>query len=297
MTSYDTLISANGTVGEQGSDLVLDSNKAGGYAFRWAQEICGLEFLGPFSQGWGLSTGSDADDSTMDDIGSSSNAVLSGTGNRRAFLSQVIRMVRNRRRAWKALERQLEDLEKGIIPVVGHSRLSLDSDTHHLSNTKSLTKGTIAGWRAIEGGSSKYSTRYSVQFLMQDPLLSSKAVSAKVVVVEAMVEIALAYVDRRPKWYLKPGPGFPESMRTTSSVNAPADDIASMMEEASAQTPRSLSEEDGRDSSPFLDSLMVSPVFHWVVLHRAIAFLWPSNMAPLACSFPFTPSPRPPNQL
>ncbi|KAF9361725.1 THO complex subunit 5 [Mortierella sp. NVP85] len=253
LTSYDTLISANGGVGEQGSDLVLDINKAGGYAFRWAQEICGLEFLGPFSQGWGLATGSDMDDPMMEDMGSSSNAVLSGTGNRRAFLSQVIRLVRNRRRAWKALERQLEDLEKGVIPTAKHTKSS-ESDP---PNFKNSTKVTITGWRAVEGGGSKFSTRYSVQFVMPDPLLSSKAVSAKVVLVEGMVEIALAYVDRRPRWQLKPGPGFPESMRTTTTNSSVRpDDVDSMLEESSSQTPRSLSEEDTRDSSPFLDSLV-----------------------------------------
>ena len=259
LTSYDTLISANGGVGEQGSDLVLDINKAGGYAFRWAQEICGLEFLGPFSQGWGLATGSDMDDPMMEDMGSSSNAVLSGTGNRRAFLSQVIRLVRNRRRAWKALERQLEDLEKGIIPTAKHTKSS-ESDP---PNVKSSTKITIMGWRAVEGGGSKFSTRYSVQFVMPDPLLSSKAVSAKVVLAEGTVEIALAYVDRRPRWQLKPGPGFPESMRTTTTNSSVrVDDVDSMLEESSSQTPRSLSEEDTRDSSPFLDSLMVTILNH-----------------------------------
>ncbi|KAF9949666.1 hypothetical protein BGZ65_007154 [Modicella reniformis] len=268
MTSYDTLISADGDVGEQRSDLILDTNKAGGYAFRWAQEICGLEFLGPFSQGWGLdSAGTDLDDPLMDGMGSSSNAVLSGTGNRRAFLSQVIRMIRNRRRAWKALERQLEDLEKGMIPVPKHSKQPSDPEVGSQDvrggggggggGIVGSSKVTISGWRAVEGGGhSKFSSRYSVQFLMPDPLLNSRTVSAKVVVVEALVEIALAYVDRRPKWHLKPGPGFPESMKTMSSSSNSnglrSDDLGSMsLEESSSQT-----EEDVRDSSPFLDSLM-----------------------------------------
>lgn len=273
LTSYDTLISADGGVGEQGTDLVLDINKAGGYAFRWAQEICGLEFLGPFSQGWGLSTGSDLDDPMMEDMESSSNAVLSGTGNRRAFLSQVIRLVRNRRRAWKALERQLEDLEKGVIPTAKHSKPS-EFDP---SNVKSSNKVTITGWRTVEAGSTKFSTRYSVQFVMPDPLLNSKAVSAKVVVVEATVEIALAYVDRRPKWQLKPGPGFPESMRTpTTNSSVRPDDTGSMLEEGA--TPRSLSEEDTRDSSPFLDSLMVTPLSRLYSL--LLAFLSPQRKFP-----------------
>ncbi|KAF9356894.1 hypothetical protein BGX26_004569 [Mortierella sp. AD094] len=270
MTSYDTLISSNGAAGEQKSDLVLDPKLAGGYAFRWAQEICGLEFLGPLTQGWGPVSGSDPENLLADD-GSSSTAVLSGTGNRRAFLSQIIRMIRNRRRAWKALERQLEDLERGTITAPKHKaswELGMGMSIQPVDTRSTVS---VSGWRAIEGsGSQKYTSLYSVQFLRVDPRLSSRsAISAKVVVAEATVEIALAYVDRRPRWELKPGPGFPESMRTSSSnsgsnngLGVRVDDSASASldepMEGTSQTPSSISEEDDvvKDRSPHLDALM-----------------------------------------
>ncbi|KAF9397179.1 hypothetical protein BGX21_009148 [Mortierella sp. AD011] len=274
MTSYDTLISSNGAAGEQKSDLVLDPKLAGGYAFRWAQEICGLEFLGPLTQGWGPVSGSDPE-SLLADEESPSTAVLSGTGNRRAFLSQVIRMIRNRRRAWKSLERQLEDLERGTIPAPKHKAFWELGVGMLIQPVDARTTVSISGWRTIEGGSGsqKYSTLYNVQFLRADPRLSSRsAISAKVVVAEATVEIALAYVDRRPRWELKPGPGFPESMRTSSnsgtgsnsnnslgirvedSVSTPVDEPM----EGTSQTPSSISEDDDvvKDRSPHLDALM-----------------------------------------
>ncbi|KAG0300422.1 THO complex subunit 5 [Dissophora globulifera] len=281
MTSYDTLLSADGGVGEQGSDLVLDTTKAGGYAFRWAQEICGLDFLGPFSQGWGLATGTDHAGAIADDLPqASSTEVLSGTGNRRAFLSQVVRMIRSRRRAWKALERQLEDLERGVLPLpkikmsselMGTGLLSFEPNNRAILNNNRhgnvQSKVVISGWQAVaDGTGSKYASLYKVQFLMPDPRLSTKAVSAKVLVAEATVEIALAYVDRRPKWELKPGPGFPESMRATSngvggSYGDSQPEEASGMSvddvtESSVQTPSSIPEEEVKDRSPFLDTLM-----------------------------------------
>ncbi|KAF8928697.1 Fms-interacting protein-domain-containing protein [Dissophora ornata] len=277
MTSYDTLISADGGVGEQGCDLVLDTNKAGGYAFRWAQEICGLEFLGPFSQGWGLATGTEHAGAMADDLPSaSSTAVLSGTGNRRAFLSQAIRMIRSRRRAWKALDRQLEDLERGVIPLpknkfsadLAGMGISYEPNNGIIMNNNSHggapSKVTISGWRAVADSGSKFSSVYSVQFLMPDPKLNSRAVSAKVVVAEATVEIPLAYVDRRPKWELKPGPGFPDSMKTTSSSSfsnggsrlEDGTDMSVDESDFSSRTPLSVMEDEVKDRSPFLDSLM-----------------------------------------
>ncbi|KAF9202534.1 putative cell survival pathways protein [Haplosporangium sp. Z 27] len=269
MTSYDTLISSNGATGEQKSDLVLDPKLAGGYAFRWAQEICGLEFLGPFTQGWGPISGSDPENLSAGD-GSSSTEILSGTGNRRAFLSQVIRMIRNRRRAWKALERQLEDLEKGII-TTPKSKASLELGIGMLVQpTDARNTISVSGWRAMEGsGSQKYTSLYSVQFLRADPRLSSRStgVTAKVVVAEATVEIALAYVDRQPRWELRPGPGFPDSLKSSSSSNnglgvriddsldTPIDE--SMEGPSQVSTPKSEEDDSLKDKSPHLDALMV----------------------------------------
>jgi hypothetical protein len=261
MTSYDTLISSNGASGEQKSDLVLDPKLAGGYAFRWAQEICGLEFLGPLTQGWGPVTGSDFENLSLNNDSSSAEA-LSGTGNRRAFLSQVVRLVRNRRRAWKALERQLEDLERNIVTKPRHkSSWEIGTDTSLLPVDAQNGIG-ISGWRAVEGGrSNKYTTLYSVQFIKTTG-------TTKKVLIEATVEVALAYVDRRPRWELRPGPGFPDSMRVSSERGLTGlgvrteDDNNSMDEtmDSSSQTPISISEDDDssvRDKSLFLETLMV----------------------------------------
>ncbi|KAI1317698.1 hypothetical protein EDD11_008004 [Mortierella claussenii] len=315
MTSNDTLVSSSGATGQQSSDLVLDVKKSEGYAFRWAQEICGLEFLGPLSQGWGLPSftssarggagGTDGsgfgevnDNSenamSQGDDASGSTMVLSGTGNHRAFLSQVIRLVRNRRRAWKALERQLEDFERGFIPVPKHNKAAWDVWTGNSGETGDGlmiqqplsandgdpldSKVTISGWRMVEGsnvhsdGSTKYSSLYTVHFLKQDSKLNSRSsITAKVVVVEATVEISLAYPDRRPRWELRPGPGFPESMKfpRISTATKPIEptvangSVDEMMEEvdgSSQSTPRPLPEddEDVREGSPHLDALMTA---------------------------------------
>ncbi|KAF9437811.1 THO complex subunit 5 [Entomortierella beljakovae] len=270
MTPYDTLISSNGAAGEQKTDLILDPKLAGGYAFRWAQEICGLEFLGPLTQGWGPVLGSDPEGS-LAGVGSASPEVLSGTGNRRAFLSQVIRLIRNRRRAWKALERQLEDLEKNTVTSPKHKSIwDLGAGTT-IPSIDGQRNISISGWRAVETGvPQKYSSVYSVQFLRADPKLSSRSssVSAKVVLVEATVEIALSYVDRRPRWELKPGPGFPDLPKLTinsissamtglgvQSADSPNSSIDNIMN-GTSQTP-SISEDDdaAKDRSPYLEAL------------------------------------------
>ncbi|KAF9186340.1 hypothetical protein BGZ51_002087 [Haplosporangium sp. Z 767] len=258
MSSYDTLVSSDGGVGEQGSDLVLDVTKSGGYAFRWAQEICGLEFLGPLSQGWGPYSGTDLENAAAGETESSTATALSGTGNRRAFLSQVIRMIRNRRRAWKALERQLEDLDRNIIPTLKNKTSGVDMNiTNQLNNAR--TKVSITGWHALES-SSKYTLVYSVQFVMPDPLLSSRAISAKIVVAEATVEIGLAYVDRLPRWELKPGPGFPSSLKVTNSNGTQSEETNSLSADepmdTASQASKAASDEDSKEKSPFLDALM-----------------------------------------
>jgi hypothetical protein len=271
LTAFDTLVSGDGGVGEQGSDLQLDVKKSGGYAYRWAQELCGLEFLGPLSQGWGPVSGTELENLAVDDMASFSQAVLSGHGNRRAFLSQVVRMIRNRRRAWKSLERQLEDLDRGVIPSLKGRALEFALGmAQPISNARH--KVTILKWQTTDGASSKGSTMYKVQLVMPDPLMSStrSTVTAKVIVVEANVEIALSYVERVPKWELKPGPGFPSTMRTTStsiggSDNEDKESAAMLVDDeqvtsnAASPAPAKASQEDEvKDRSPFLDSLMVS---------------------------------------
>lgn len=273
LTAFDTLVSGDGGVGEQGSDLQLDVKKAGGYAYRWAQELCGLEFLGPLSQGWGPVSGTELENLAVDDMASFSQAVLSGHGNRRAFLSQVVRMIRNRRRAWKSLERQLEDLDRGVIPSLKGRALEFALGmAQPVGNARH--KVTISKWQTTEGASSKGSTMYKVQLVMPDPLISStrSTVTAKVIVVEANVEIALSYVERVPKWELKPGPGFPSTMRTTSSNIGGAngggedkesgamlvDDGGVASNAASPAPPKGSQEDEVKDRSPFLDSLMVN---------------------------------------
>lgn len=271
LTAFDTLVSGDGGVGEQGSDLQLDVKKAGGYAYRWAQELCGLEFLGPLSQGWGPVSGTELENLAVDDMASFSQAVLSGHGNRRAFLSQVVRMIRNRRRAWKALERQLEDLDRGVISSLKGRALEFALGmAQPVGNARH--KVTISKWQTTDGASSKGSTMYKVQLVMPDPLMSStrSTVTAKVIVVEANVEIALSYVERVPKWELKPGPGFPSTLRTTSNNIGGGDnedkesaamlvDDGGVSSNAASPTPTKTSQEDEvKDRSPFLDSLMVS---------------------------------------
>ncbi|KAF9089699.1 hypothetical protein BGX23_006492 [Mortierella sp. AD031] len=273
LTPFDTLVSGDGAVGEQGSDLLLDVKKSGGYAYRWAQELCGLEFLGPLSQGWGPITGTELENlAVADDATSFSQAaVLSGHGNRRAFLSQVIRLVRNRRRAWKSLERQLEDLERGVIPALKGRALEFALGMAQPVGGNARNKVSISKWQVMtDGGSAaKGSTLYKVQLVMPDPLLSSRtssaAVTAKIVVVEATVEIALSYVERVPRWELKPGPGFPSTMRvsgvvggigSTQESDSPAMLVDGATPDASSPAPKASPEEDVRDRSPFLDSLM-----------------------------------------
>jgi hypothetical protein len=287
LTPFDTLISGDGDVGEQGSDLQLDIKKAGGYAYRWAQELCGLEFLGPLSQGWGPIAGTELENLAAEDMVSFSQAVLSGHGNRRAFLSQVIRMIRNRRRAWKSLERQLEDLDRGVIPTLKGRALEYALGmAQPVSNARH--KVTISKWQTTttDGAPSKGATMYKVQLVMPDPTLSARSsISAKVVVVEANVEIALSYVERVPRWELKPGPGFPTTMRitnATASVNVRQRDVSEGAEEdeedeeeaedgvnmlvdrseSNAPSPapkaNNIQEDEVKDRSPFLDSLMVS---------------------------------------
>ncbi|KAF9909113.1 hypothetical protein EC991_009023 [Linnemannia zychae] len=284
LTSFDTLVSGDGDVGEQGSDLQLDTKKAGGYAYRWAQELCGLEFLGPLSQGWGPILGTEMESLAAEDVASFSQAVLSGHGNRRAFLSQVIRMIRNRRRAWKSLERQLEDLDRGVIPTLKGRALEYALGMAQPVNS-ARHKVTISKWQTAttEGAPSKGATMYKVQLVMPDPTLSARSsISAKVVVVEANVEIALSYVERVPRWELKPGPGFPSTMRTTSTVanvntrqrdvigatggddeeDGTEDGVNMLVDRSESNAPSpapkgSNSQEDEiKDRSPFLDSLM-----------------------------------------
>ncbi|KAF9139656.1 THO complex subunit 5 [Mortierella sp. GBA39] len=271
LTAFDTLVSGDGSVGEQGSDLQMDVKKSGGYAYRWAQELCGLEFLGPLSQGWGPVSGTELENLAVDDMASFSQAVLSGHGNRRAFLSQVVRMIRNRRRAWKSLERQLEDLDRGVIPSLKGRALEFALGmAQPVGNARH--KVTISKWQTTDDASSKGSTMYKVQLVMPDPLISStrSTVTAKVIVVEATVEIALSYVERVPKWELKPGPGFPSTMRTTSSNIGGAngggednesgtmliDDGGVASNTASPALPKGSQEDEVKDRSPFLDSLM-----------------------------------------
>ncbi|KAG0293637.1 hypothetical protein BGZ96_002519 [Linnemannia gamsii] len=269
LTAFDTLVSGDGGVGEQGSDLQLDVKKSGGYAYRWAQELCGLEFLGPLSQGWGPVSGTELENLAVDDMASFSQAVLSGHGNRRAFLSQVVRMIRNRRRAWKALERQLEDLDRGVISSLKGRALEFALGmAQPVANARH--KVTISKWQTTDGASSKGSTMYKVQLVMPDPLMSStrSTVTAKVIVVEANVEIALSYVERVPKWELKPGPGFPSTLRTTSNNIGGGDnedkesaamlvDDGGVASNAASPAPTKASQEDEvKDRSPFLDSLM-----------------------------------------
>ncbi|KAF9581769.1 hypothetical protein BGW38_001100 [Lunasporangiospora selenospora] len=276
MSSYDTLVSSDGAVGEQGSDLVLDVKKSGGYAFRWAQELCGLEFLGPLSQGWGVLAGAGPENSAMGegDEAPALASTLSGTGHHRAFLSQIIRMIRNRRRAWKALERQLEDLERSIVSKPKHGSRD-GSDLNYLQQQQqelqqailnARTKVSISGWRSIES-STKYSSRYSVQFMVPDQKLSSRTVSAKAVLVDATVEISIAYVDRMPIWELKPGPAFPALLKSShasgdassSTDQSPSSSMAVDEQPVSgAASPMPLSQPSmsSEDRSPFLDSLM-----------------------------------------
>lgn len=275
LTAFDTLVSGDGDVGEQGSDQQLDIKKSGGYAYRWAQELCGLEFLGPLSQGWGPISGTELENLAVDDMASFSQAVLSGHGNRRAFLSQVVRMIRNRRRAWKSLERQLEDLDRGVTPGLKGRALEFALGMAQPVSNSARHKVTISKWHAATlttdggGGGIKGSTLYNVQLVMPDPLLSSRGgagVTAKVVVVEASVEIALSYVERVPRWELKPGPGFPSTMRTTSSFSAASvavevkESVAMLVDEvadvASPAPPKAGQDEEVKDKSPFLDSLM-----------------------------------------
>ncbi|KAF9922692.1 THO complex subunit 5 [Linnemannia zychae] len=273
LTPFDALVSGDGGVGEQGSDLQLDVKKSGGYAYRWAQELCGLEFLGPLSQGWGLSTGTELENLAVDDTAGFSQTVLSGHGNKRAFLSQVIRMIRNRRRAWKSLERQLEDLDRGVIPHLKGKALE-----YALGMAQPVTnprhKVTISKWQvATDVSATKGATMYKVQLVMPDPLMSSRsAISAKVIIVEANVEIALSYVDRVPRWELKPGPGFPNTMRSSSNEGTnnsrqrdrddeDEDKIDMMIDEAgsNAASPapgKAIPDDESKDRSPFLDSLM-----------------------------------------
>ncbi|KAF9147521.1 hypothetical protein BG015_010811 [Linnemannia schmuckeri] len=271
LTAFDTLVSGDGGVGEQGSDLQLDIKKSGGYAYRWAQELCGLEFLGPLSQGWGPVSGTELENLAVDDMASFSQAVLSGHGNRRAFLSQVVRMIRNRRRAWKSLERQLEDLDRGVIPSLKGRALEFALGMAQPAGN-GRHKVTISKWQTTDGASSKGSTMYKVQLVMPDPLMSStrSTVTAKVIVVEANVEIALSYVERVPKWELKPGPGFPSTMRTTSSTIGGVDgggedkesggmlvDDGGVASNAPSPAPPKANQDDEvKDRSPFLDSLM-----------------------------------------
>ncbi|KAG0370772.1 hypothetical protein BGX24_001926 [Mortierella sp. AD032] len=281
LTPFDTLISGDGGVGEQGSDLQLDVKKAGGYAYRWAQELCGLEFLGPISQGWGPISGTELENLAVEDMASFSQAVLSGHGNRRAFLSQVVRMIRNRRRAWKSLERQLEDLDRGVIPALKGRALEFALGmAQPISSVRH--KVTISKWQTTtDGAPSKGATMYKVQLVMPDPTLSARSsITAKVVVVEANVEIALSYIERVPRWELKPGPGFPSTMRTSSvvaNVNTRKRDLAdgeagedeeevedgvnmlvdrSDSNAASPVLKANNQEDEVKDRSPFLDSLM-----------------------------------------
>ncbi|KAG0260808.1 THO complex subunit 5 [Actinomortierella ambigua] len=255
LDAFGALVSSDERSGEPGSDIVLNIQEAGGYAYRWAQEICGLEYLGPYAQGWGG--------------GGGAHGAVNGGGaraGRRAFLSQIVRLIRNRRRAWKALERQMEDLDRGVISrprprPVAPSTSSTSSTTSSFSSSSATAAAAAAsstttanllhdednintlfatlkdglaksnlvlrGWRAVEGHDIRHALVYRVTFdqklgrntrtATETSLAMNGLPTSSQTFVEGTVEIYLAYPDRAPQWELKPGPAFPEEPAVTTT--------------------------------------------------------------------------------
>ncbi|KAG0234074.1 THO complex subunit 5 [Actinomortierella wolfii] len=208
LDAFGALVSNDERSGEPGSDMVLNIQEAGGYAYRWAQEICGLEYLGPYSQGWGLANGT--------------NGSRAG---RRAFLGQIVRLIRSRRRAWKALERQIEDLDRGTIsqPRLSISTTDMSQDGESVQTLfatlkEGLSKSNLIlrGWHAVEDHDVRHALVYRVYFeqkTAKNTRLSSNSGNAAPTpntFAEGTVEIYLAYPDHLPQWEIKPGPAFPE---------------------------------------------------------------------------------------
>ncbi|KAF9978840.1 hypothetical protein BGZ73_000111 [Actinomortierella ambigua] len=269
LDAFGALVSSDEGSGEPGSDIVLNVQEAGGYAYRWAQEICGLEYLGPYTQGWGSQTNGAA------------TTITNGTrAGRRAFLSQIVRLIRNRRRAWKALERQMEDLDRGVIsrprprPTPSSAASTTDSMSQDdgsihalfaaLKDGLSKSNLIIRGWRAAEGHDIRHALVYQVSFAQKTARGTRPAAGASSYAmngastsqtfVEGTVEICLAYPDRVPQWELKPGPAFPEEPVTDKddikeTSTADADAIVSLDSPSITPSSKVLEDENAEDSA------------------------------------------------